>query len=90
MGTVRQPSAGNLALIRDAIDWYLNFAELIRKEMFQYRITTFEVQEFEEKEKLPAPLVAYFLNFHVKEVLRRWEDAVVFDKDGSVYHRGVN
>jgi len=87
VGTVRQPSADNLTLIRTAIREYLKFAESVKKEMFQYRITTFEVHTFEEKEKLPAPFSYLMsLNFHVKEGLRHWEDPIAFDEEeGSVY-----
>jgi len=88
VATVRQPSSDNLVLIRDAIREYLKLAESVKKEMFRCRITTFEVQGIEEKEKLPTPFsYLYSLNFHVKEGLRHWEDTVVFDEEeGSVYY----
>jgi hypothetical protein len=86
LGTIRQPTADNLTLIRDAIKEYLKFAESVKKEMFRCRITVFDVQSYEEKEKLPTPFsYLYSLNFHVKEGLRHWEDTVVFDEEeGSV------
>lgn len=91
--SIQIEDADPLPTIAEAMDRYYTFEKEQKELMLKERVTTFEVQPWNDKSALPVPFNGS-LSFHVKEGLSLQGNGIVFNKnDGALYvaekkHRG--